>query len=522
MEIDLDQVAARTEPFRSRVCIIGAGIAGLTLAHRLGHQGIDVALLEAGGHALDQQHLLTAQLTGVPHLGTLEGRFRALGGASRRWGGQILPIRNEAVHPAWPIAASELEPFYPAAEKILAVDSLPYEAASFFTAAQIPTPPLLGQLPSLDARLSKWAPFTRRNMARTIGRGLLNHPHATIYLHAQATELLLDPMRDRIAAVLVRTLAGHTVRFEASHFILAAGTVETSRLLLASRSVAPEGVGNMHDQVGRNFHDHLTLPAATITGPARGFLLQQLRPWRLRSTQHSLKLQASTQLRNRLNLNPILAHITLQEPEDSGFAIVRDILASRQRENLASTLGKHAAKLPTALVQAFRLALEARLHHRLFISKTTAVTLRLNAAQDAPSTSRITLSNVLDPFGLPQPIVDWRVSGNEIQSFCTFAAHLRNQLEAGGISEGIDWQPGLFNPGIALTNLDDARHAMGGACMGLNPATSVVDSNLTVHGLINLSIAGPSVFPGGCPQLPTLTMMALALRLAGRLVQQAS
>ncbi len=69
----------------------------------------------------------------------------------------------------------------------------------------------------------------------------------------------------------------------------------------------------------------------------------------------------------------------------------------------------------------------------------------------------------------------------------------------------------------AMVGLEDARHAMGGACMGDDPRTSVVDREMRVHGVGNLSVASAAVFPDGSAQLPTLTMMALALRLAERL-----
>jgi choline dehydrogenase-like flavoprotein len=65
--------------------------------------------------------------------------------------------------------------------------------------------------------------------------------------------------------------------------------------------------------------------------------------------------------------------------------------------------------------------------------------------------------------------------------------------------------------------LDDARHAMGGVCMGEDPRSSVVRADLSVHGVANLSIASAAVFPDGSPQLPTLPLLALTLRLADRL-----
>ena len=82
---------------------------------------------------------------------------------------------------------------------------------------------------------------------------------------------------------------------------------------------------------------------------------------------------------------------------------------------------------------------------------------------------------------------------------------------------GVEWVPEMFVEGAALPGLDDARHAMGGACMGTDPRSSVVDAELRAHGVANLSIASAAVFPTGGAQLPTLTMMALALRLADRL-----
>ncbi len=116
---------------------------------------------------------------------------------------------------------------------------------------------------------------------------------------------------------------------------------------------------------------------------------------------------------------------------------------------------------------------------------------------------------------MPQAVVDWRITPHELQTLSQFAAHLSKHLP----SRGIQWLPGVFSPdtpvqGLLLSRIQDARHAMGGACMGTDPRSSVVDPNLTVHGIDNLSIAGAATFPTGSPPLPALPLMALALRLA--------
>ncbi len=511
MEIDLAQLdnsATGSDLLRAPICIVGGGIAGLTLAHRLVTLGHEVVLLEAGGHT--PEAFAPVQQAGGPHPGTSEPRPRALGGTSLTWGGQLLPFPNDST--AWPISSVDLESFATEAESLLGVDSLPYDAAAFFTKLEQHAPALLDQLPQLDASLSKFTPFSHRNLAHTLGHRLRAHSKARIILHAHATELLLASTRDYIEAVLVRTSAGQTHRIEADHIILAAGTIETVRLLLASRSLAPEGIGNLHDQVGRNFHDHLTITAATLREPARTQLLDALRPWTYRGTLHSLKLSASSELRRRLQLAPILAHLTIDEPDSSGIGALRSLLRARQQNNFGATFRETLPLLPNALADAARLTLSARMRRRRYVSRQATVQLRLNTAQRTPSASRLTLSPDL------QPIVDWQIDPGELTSLRAFAQHFRTHLNI----DGLDWNPSLFTPDSTapIPDLDDARHAMGGATMGTDPRTSVVDADLLVHGLRNLFIASAAVFPDGSPQLPTLPLMALTLRLAQHLHQQ--
>ncbi len=530
MEIDLATAEAPTEAIRSQVCVIGAGIAGLVLARKLALAGIDVVVLEAGGHSIEaggQELFAAAELKGQVHVGTTEGRFRVFGGTSLRWGGQVLAMSRDGAA-AWPVGTEELTPFVAEAERLLEVGELPFDAAGFFAAIHAPLPEMLTELREVDARVSKWMAFPRRNLAPTLGKDLLGR--ARVYLHAQAVELLLAQEGARLDAVIVRTPAGAMVRFEADEVVLAAGTVETSRLLLASRSVAAEGVGNAHDQVGRNFHDHATLPAATLTGAARARVVSELRPWVFFAggagdvrggTLHSVKLEASRELRERLELNPILAHIAVVEPEGSGIVVVRELLASLQRGEFGKALTTHAVKIPGAMLEGLRLVLGAKLQHRRFISDAAVLKLQFNVAQDVPSGSRITLGSERDAFGLPGVVVDWRVSGQEIGTMRRYATYLKAQFEAMGLT-GVEWAPGMLAEAedAPLAGLEDARHAMGGACMGSDPRTSVVDAEMRVHGVENLSIASAATFPDGSPQLPTLTMMALSLRLAERLVRR--
>ena len=524
MEIDLDLAEARSEPFRSRACVVGAGVAGLVLAHRLSRQGIDVALLEAGGHTLEarsQNVFTSAQFAGVQHLGAHEGRFRIFGGSSTQWGGQILPMQVEHEESPWPLSAATLEPFYAEAQRLLGVDELAFDAEAFFAEVGVAAPSLLATLPEIDVRFSKWAPFARRNLATTIGRDLVASTNktngvVTLFLHANVTEVLLAAKGDRTEAVLARNYAGKEFRFEAEHFVVAAGTIETSRLLLASRSVQSQGIGNTYDQVGRYFHDHLSLVAASPVGKTRAQLLRWLAPYIFDGTVHTAKLEASSALRQRLQLNAIVAHLTLDEPEDSGIAVVRDLLQSRQRGDTMRTLLRRTPQLPSSLLEASRLTWHVKVRHRRFVSAKAGVSLRLNVEQEARPDSRILLSIDRDALGMPLAIVDWKISDAETGTLRRFASYLREHLGSIDPAE-MQWNAELLSESANLSGVIDVFHSMGGTQMGLDPRTSVVDTDLTVHGVANLSIASASTFHPGGSQLPTLPLMAFALRLADRI-----
>ncbi len=515
MHIDLDQSRAKRS-FHSSVCIIGGGIAGLILATRLADRGIDVHLLEAGGLEFEQrsQDLYKAEMSAGNHRGSNEGRFRTFGGSSTQWGGQLLPFTPDIFDPPpgspsipWPIQEWDLAPYYSDVQTILGVDSLPWSEDLL---------PALGY-PRLHAskdiliRFAKWAPFNKRNLAQTVGVRALAHPNITVFSHANAASFAGDSSdRRKISAARVLNYVREEFSFTAAQFVLCAGTVESCRLLLSSSDVP-----NPHDQVGRYFHDHLSYHAAQFESPTRERVVDHLGPFLVEGTIHSCKIEASSSLRSRERLLAAMAHVVIIEPEDSGIGAIRNIFRSLQSGRFKEAILSNLGPMLRGLGDVARLLYDSRFKRRRAVSKRAVLKLNIDVEQAPSPDSRIRLSTTnTDALGLPTTIVDWRIGEGEQDSATRYATLVRDYLEAAGLAPQV-WDQSVLDR--TTPSMLDTYHAMGGLRMGTLPASSVVDSNLAVHGLDNLHVASCAVFPSGGSSNPTFTMMALTLRLADHL-----
>jgi choline dehydrogenase-like flavoprotein len=520
--IDLHCLPAEQE-FQSDLLIVGAGIAGLVLADAMRGSGFHVDVLEAGGETLEpeNQALFNAEMGSTFHHGTVEGRFRIYGGSSTRWGGQLLPLalqdfeeRAHVPNSGWPLHPDEISSYLPKCEHLLGVNHNPYNMGLL---QHLPTPrPELTEA-DLQQRFSKWAPFHCRNLRHSVGLRCQKDSSTRIFLHASAAAIELHPDGQHALGVLASTLSGTRFCFRARQLVIAAGTIESTRLLLASRRVHSNGIGNHSDQLGRWFHDHLSVKAAVLQPLARREMLQRLAPWYFGETRHTLKIETTAAWQARQRCLNVMGHLVFDTPNATGFAWLRQRLLARQSgeyEKNAPALSLE--NLPAESMDMAYLAWKRLIRNRRWCPAKAAITLFIDTEQQPNSESRILLSENRDAIGMPKAIVQWRWGERERQAFAAYRRLFERQWQSWGFGP-CHWLES-FEPGSGWEeHVRDTYHMMGGTRMAANPGRGVVDAQLRVHGFDNLFVASCSVFPTGGSSNPTLTLMQLTLRLAERL-----
>jgi choline dehydrogenase-like flavoprotein len=131
--------------------------------------------------------------------------------------------------------------------------------------------------------------------------------------------------------------------------------------------------------------------------------------------------------------------------------------------------------------------------------------------EQAPNpSSRVTLATECDALGQPRLRLNWQMSAVDIRSIRRAQEIIDEELRFAGLGRlQIDLTDDTPSP-----DLHGGRHHMGTTRMHVDPKKGVVNEHCRIHGISNLFIAGPSVFPTGGYANPTLTTVALAVRLA--------
>lgn len=514
--------------YQADICIIGAGVAGITLARDLMKTGKKILLLESGGadYRQDVQDLAKGQNTGFSYYDLDEARLRFFGGTTAIWGGRVAQLdeidfqkRDWVKDSGWPFGKDVLRPYYVMAQALLGLDPVADNGVpgGFHTDLNADLiKPAFWQFDEVHDR------FTLRKC-----KDLVDAPNVEIVLNATAVNFGVHGDGGKIIGLLIKDLSGAAAQVRAGQYILATGGLEVPRLLLSSQSSAhPQGLGNNYDLVGRYFmeHPHARAGRVHVSDP-KALFAKLPRFKRYKGARYGMLFrpgEALQQAEGILNTGFTLA--VRKHPGQAQVAYKQ--LYNKMRHDLNPTkIGRGLWKMTRRASVMVQDRWGAALNAKKLSKEGYGLYVAMRAEQAPNYDSRVVLGTQEDALGMRQIELDWRFSEIDKRSVAVSMAALGREFERLGLGQ-VETQPWLTDESAAweidplISNHPiGGYHHMGGTRMADDPQRGVVDADCRVHGIENLYIAGSSVFPTGGWANPTLSIMALALRLADKLKQ---
>lgn len=515
---------------QAEFCVIGAGAAGVTIARRLMRAGHEVMLLESGGTDFEAatQALYRGRNIGMPYYDLDEARLRFFGGTVSIWGGRAAlfdPIDFEAREwvpgSGWPFGREALLPWYREAHADFELGEFDYGDEHAWATLGVADPGF--DEARIATRLWRFDEATER-FAASRAKDLIAAPNVRILTHANAVRLHASAEANRIDSVEIAALGGATRRVRAKHVVLACGAIENARLLLVSNEVEPGGICNEHDQVGRYFMEHPTGRIGKIE-TAEPFALWAAFQKRFMKSGPPLapllRLSDAVQ-RERRALNSIVT-FKLQRDPKKGVALGNKLYHNLKHSLAPNRRGRALDHMYRGVRAWFSRTVREPIEAARARYAGAGVYLIVRGEQAPNPASRVVLSEKHDALGHRRADLDWQLSELDKHTARVFAEEFGRDLARMG-KGSITPSEWLAEPGAAwpvdptVGNHPIAGyHHIGGTRMSDNPKRGVVDADSRVHGYANLHVAGSSCFPTAGWANPTLTLVALAIRLAERL-----
>lgn len=554
------------------ITIIGAGGAGIVMALEIAKAGVNVTLIDSGGPSYSERVQALADTEHYDpnlHPPMNECTRRQIGGTSVIWGGRVVPFdpvdfddRPHIPHSRWPISYESILPYFASASAYLKSGRPEFDIRQLPDVKQTSLVPGLPDEGVTSTSLERWSVMS----FGTVYRKVLEESDRITLIHGlTCTEILSDaveagsespagtpPITHRVRSIRARTLSGKEITLKSRRFVLAAGGLNVTRLLLASkRTPMPGGnigaVGNHSDQLGRYYMGHISGRIAEVrfTTPPRdtvfGFDRDEEGVYARRRLSFTREFQHQHHL---ANISSWLVNPEINNPAHGNGVLSFSYLI------LSSPLGKHLASeairkaaikgaeqgstwahvlnmlrdAPRTLkfIPTFgykRFLAERKVPGFFQFSRSNVYTLHYFGEQMPNPDSRVTLADDRDEVGMPRIKIDLRYTQHDVRNVLESHRLWDEHLRKHRVGELRYIEPDLEKS--IWEQAGDGFHQVGSTRMSERPQDGVVGPNLNVHGYDDLFIASSSTFVTASQANSMYMILVLAIRLAEHLKNQA-
>lgn len=529
--------------FEVEVCIVGGGPAGITLAREFIDQKIQVCLLESGGFELEQdiQSLADGKVIGDLYPNLSEARCRQFGGTAHTWkspidpkqyGFRCLPLdridfeqRDWLPYSGWPLKRSDLDPYYQRAHQVCRLGAFTYNVEDWekTSACQLPL--------NSDRLMTTMSQFAPRSIFTHEYREEIGRTNNIItLLHATVIEIETDAAAKHITRLRVACSPEKQFWISAKVFVLATGGIENARLLLLSNRVQKTGLGNQNDLVGRFFMERRQISCGVLY-PYSRHLFDRTSLYDISNVNRVPVMGLVTLSENLMHREQLLnfgaqllpkPHFYQREATCSLKTLLKSVYHAKPPKDILKHFGNVVTGGDYIAAAAFWAAIRrlpglerGHLSYLKYEKRRFSMFDVVCQFEQAPApNNRVVLSHERDRLNQNKAEVHWRLNDIDLYTIERVKKIWTEEIILAGLGK---LQSVEAQKSEALALYPPSCHHMGTTRMHDNPRYGVVNADCRVHGIENLYIAGSSVFPTSGYANPTLTIIALAIRLADRI-----
>jgi choline dehydrogenase-like flavoprotein len=540
------------ERIEADVAIVGAGPAGIVVALELARAGRRVVLIESGGESFEPHTQRLGETVGGDrhHVDMSLATRRQIGGASNIWGGRCVPFDPIDFKPRpivsdtrWPVEHEEIEPYLQRACEWCRCGSSVFETGRLTTLADRTIVPGFEDGEVRASALERWSLPT--NFGKLYRAALERAPSLRLETGLTCVEIVPRPAGDGVQHLLARRADGRTVAIRATRYVIAAGGLESTRLLLASDREHPGGIGNHSGHLGHWYMAHVETRVARVhfTTPPQQTIYAHERDGDGVYVRRRFTLAPETQLERRLPnvalwlVNPevgdashgsaVLSFVYLMLISPLGrYFVAEGIRQAHVKTRRPTTVRAHLRNvllnLPAATAFALtfgykRFLRRGRKVPGFFVPSATNTYPLLYHGEHLPHhESFVELTEERDANGMPRLRTHLHFDEEDVRAVKDVHELLDESLRSQALGH-VEFLDDDVERAVR-DQLFGGYHQAGTTRMSALPAEGVVDRNLAIHGFDDLFVASSSTFPTSSQANSTFTLIAFALRLADHLI----